>query len=157
MGAGGLGHMALRVLGAMRGKGAIVVDVDAGKRSAALEAGALAAIDGAAEDAAQQIAEATGGGAASILDLVGASSSIARALRSIKKGGEIVLVGLYGGELKIPIVHFPLRGMSIRGSYVGSLPDLRELIGMAQQGTLTPIRVTRRKLHEASAALSELK
>src|SRR5262249_38088588 len=71
MGAGGLGHMALTVLAAMGGKGAIVVDVDAAKRAAALEAGALAAIDGTASDASQQIVKATGGGAASVLDLVG--------------------------------------------------------------------------------------
>ena len=39
------------------------------------------------------------------------------------KGGEIVVVGLYGGELKLPIVYLPLRGMGLRGSYVGSLPE----------------------------------
>ena len=60
MGGGGLGHMALTVLRAMQGKGAIVVDIDAEKRKAALEAGALAAIDGAAADAAKQIMEAAG-------------------------------------------------------------------------------------------------
>ena len=55
--------MALTVLRAMQGKGAVVVDIDAGKRKAAMEAGALAAIDGAASDAIQQIIKATGGGA----------------------------------------------------------------------------------------------
>jgi Zn-dependent alcohol dehydrogenase len=55
MGAGGLGHMALSVLQAMGGKGAIVVDIDAEKRKAATEAGAIIAIDGAASDASQQI------------------------------------------------------------------------------------------------------
>jgi propanol-preferring alcohol dehydrogenase len=157
MGAGGLGHMALSVLRAMEGKGAIVVDIDAGKRMAALEAGALAAIDGTAADAAQQIIKATGGGAACVLDLVGASTTINLGMASIRKGGEIVVVGLYGGELKLPIVYLPLRGMGLRGSYVGSLPELKELVALAQQGTLKPMKVTRRKLEEASAALGELK
>ena len=157
MGAGGLGHMALSVLRAMGGKGAVVVDIDAGKRKAAMEAGALVAIDGAASDASQQIIKATGGGAVSVLDLVGSSATINLGIASIKKGGEIVLVGLYGGELKLPLVYFPLRGMGIRGSYVGSLPELKELVGLAQKGTLKPIKVTRRKLQEASAALSDLK
>ena len=157
MGAGGLGHMALTVLRAMGGKGAVVVDIDAGKRKAAMEAGALAAIDGAAPDASQQIVKATGGGASCVLDLVGSSATINLGIASIKKGGEIVLVGLYGGELKLPIVYFPLRGMGIRGSYVGSLPELKELVALAQKGTLKPIKVTRRKLQEASAALSDLK
>lgn len=53
IGAGGLGLMALEVLKALGGKGAIVVDVDAGKREAALSAGAIAAIDARAPDAAK--------------------------------------------------------------------------------------------------------
>jgi D-arabinose 1-dehydrogenase-like Zn-dependent alcohol dehydrogenase len=157
MGAGGLGHMALSVLRAMGGKGAVVVDIDAEKRKAAVEAGAVAAIDGAASDASEQIIKATGGGAACVLDLVGASATVGLGIASIKKGGEIVVVGLYGGELKLPIVYLPLRGMGLRGSYVGSLPELKELVALAQKGTLKPIKVTRRKLPEASAALADLK
>ena len=106
----------------------------------------MAAIDGAASDASQQIIKATGGGAACVLDLVGASATVSLGIASIKKGGEIVVVGLYGGELKLPIVYLPLRGMGLRGSYVGSLPELKELVALAQKGTLKPIKVTRRKL-----------
>src|SRR4029077_3095066 len=43
-GAGGLGLMCLTLLKAMDGRGAIVVDIDAKKRDAALEVGALAAV-----------------------------------------------------------------------------------------------------------------
>jgi D-arabinose 1-dehydrogenase-like Zn-dependent alcohol dehydrogenase len=157
MGGGGLGQMALTVLRAMQGKGAIVVDIDADKRKAALDAGALAAVDAAAADASKQIIEGTGGGATSVLDLVGSSATVGLGVASIRKGGEIVVVGLYGGELKLPLVYFPLRGMGIRGSYVGTLPDLRELVALSQSGALKPIRVSRRKLNEASQALSDLK
>ena len=48
MGAGGLGHMALSILRAMGGKGAVLVDIDEAKREEAIKAGALAAIDGGA-------------------------------------------------------------------------------------------------------------
>ena len=47
-GAGGLGLMCPTLIKALGGAGAIVVDIDPAKRQAALEAGALAAIDGAA-------------------------------------------------------------------------------------------------------------
>jgi D-arabinose 1-dehydrogenase-like Zn-dependent alcohol dehydrogenase len=157
IGGGGLGHMALTVLRAMQGKGAIVVDIDAQKRKAALEAGAIAAVDGSAADASKQIMEAAGGGALNVLDLVGSDSSLALGIASLRKGGEIVVVGLYGGELKLPIVYFPLRGMGIRGSYVGTLPELKELVALAQAGSLKPVKVTRRKLGEASQALFDLK
>src|SRR2546423_8886485 len=51
IGAGGLGLMALSLLKAMGGKGAIVVDIDARKREAAEAVGALATVDGKAGDA----------------------------------------------------------------------------------------------------------
>ncbi|MDX2205649.1 MAG: alcohol dehydrogenase [Hyphomicrobiaceae bacterium] len=157
IGAGGLGHMALTVLKAMGGKGGIVVDIDAGKRKAAMEAGALSVIDGAAPDAAKQIIEATGGGALCVLDLVGGGNTIGLGVAALKKGGDIVVVGLYGGELKLPTVYFPLRGMGVRGSYVGTLPELRELVALAQKGALKPIKVTSRNLAEASDAVYDLK
>ncbi len=56
-GAGGLGLMALSLLKAMGGKGAIMVDIDARKREAAEAAGALATVDGKAADALEQLAE----------------------------------------------------------------------------------------------------
>jgi D-arabinose 1-dehydrogenase-like Zn-dependent alcohol dehydrogenase len=157
IGAGGLGHMALTVLKAMGGKGGIVVDIDAAKRTAALEAGALAVIDGSAPDAAKQIIEATGGGALCVLDLVGGGNTIGLGVAGLKKGGDIVVVGLYGGEIKLPTVYFPLRGMGVRGSYVGTLPELKELVALAKKGSLKPIKVTRRNLSEASDAVYDLK
>ncbi|MGY4344369.1 D-arabinose 1-dehydrogenase-like Zn-dependent alcohol dehydrogenase [Bradyrhizobium sp. GM7.3] len=53
-GAGGLGLMALSLLKAMGGKGAIMVDIDAKKREAAEQAGALATVDPKAADALEQ-------------------------------------------------------------------------------------------------------
>ena len=46
IGAGGVGLMGSRLLKAMGGKGAIVVDIDPVKRDAAMKAGAIATIDG---------------------------------------------------------------------------------------------------------------
>jgi D-arabinose 1-dehydrogenase-like Zn-dependent alcohol dehydrogenase len=48
IGAGGLGLMCVTILKAMGGKGAVVVDINADRRAAALKAGALAAVDGSA-------------------------------------------------------------------------------------------------------------
>ena len=50
-GAGGLGLMALSLLKALGGKGAIIVDIDPRKREAAEKVGALASVDGNAPDA----------------------------------------------------------------------------------------------------------
>jgi propanol-preferring alcohol dehydrogenase len=157
MGAGGLGHMALSVLRALNGKGAILVDIDSAKRAKAVEAGALSAIDGSAFDAAKQIIAATGGGARMVLDLVGSASTVNLAIASATRGTEIVVVGLYGGELSIAIPFFPLRPLAIRGSYVGNLAELRELVRLARDGKLALVEVARRPLDEAPEVLAQLK
>jgi len=82
IGAGGLGLMSLSILKALGGKGAIVVDVDARKRRAALECGALAAIDGRDPDALSQITRAAEGPVRGVIDLVGSSESAALASTS---------------------------------------------------------------------------
>ena len=61
IGAGGLGLMALRVLHAMGGFGAVVLDIDPAKRQAASAAGALAALDPTGEDANDRVLEALEG------------------------------------------------------------------------------------------------
>jgi propanol-preferring alcohol dehydrogenase len=157
VGGGGLGHMALKILAAMGGKGAIVVDIDKGKREAAVAAGAIKAIDGGAGDAAKQIVAATGGGPRMVLDLVGAASTVNLALAAATRGTEIVVVGLYGGEITVSVPLFPLRPIAIRGSYVGNLAELTEIVGLARSGKLKLVKVMRRPLDEANAALTDLK
>ncbi len=157
MGAGGLGHMALKILAAMGGKGAIMVDIDKTKREAAVKAGALSAIDGSASDAARQIVAATDGGPRMVLDLVGAASTVELALAVATRGTEIVVVGLYGGEVTVSVPLFPLRPLAIRGSYVGNLAELSEIVGLAKSGKLKLVDVTRRPLDEANSALMDLK
>jgi alcohol dehydrogenase/propanol-preferring alcohol dehydrogenase len=61
----------------MGGKGAVVVDIDEKRRDAAVAAGAIAAIDGAAPDALKRITAAFGGPCKSAIDLV----SVPRRLR----------------------------------------------------------------------------
>ncbi len=47
--------------------------------------------------------------------------------------------------------------MTIEGSYVGTLDDLRELLALGQAGKVPPIPIEPRPADEASAALSDLK
>src|SRR3979490_1877896 len=77
-GAGGLGLMALSLLKAMGGKGAIVVDIDARKREAAEQAGAPAPRDGGAPDALEQLAPKDGGPVPAGVGLVGHAKTTQR-------------------------------------------------------------------------------
>jgi len=156
IGAGGLGLMAIEVLKALGGRGAIVVDLDPVKREAALAAGALLAVDARAPDAVQQIQQATGGGARAVLDLVGATPTVSLAMACSARGGHTVICGLMGGDLTLALPVIPMRPLTLQGSYVGTLEELRELVDLARRSGMAPIPVTRRPLSEANAAMEDL-
>jgi D-arabinose 1-dehydrogenase-like Zn-dependent alcohol dehydrogenase len=157
MGAGGLGLMAIALHKAMGGKGVIIVDIDPAKRDAALKAGAISAIDGRAPDAAQQIIAATNGGSWSTIDFVGSSDTVKLAVDAVNKGGKIVVVGLFGGDVTISTPFFPMRAMTIQGSYVGSLPEMKELLELVSRTGAPPVPLRERPLGEVNEALNDLK
>lgn len=157
MGAGGLGLMALEILRAMGGHGAIVVDIDPAKLEAAKKAGALAVVDGNDGDAAEQILAANGGKQLqAVIDLVGSPSSTQLGFNVLTKGGTLVIVGLFGGAAPWPLAFIPMRAMRILGSYTGSLGELKELLELVKSGKVNPIPVTTHPLEQASTVLSAL-
>ena len=156
IGAGGLGLMAIAVLKSLGGKGAVVVDLDPAKREVAMAAGALAAVDAKAADAAQQIMALTDGGARAVLDLVGATATVTLGLAASARGGHIVIVGLMGGDITVSLPVIPMRPLTIQGSYVGTLAELRELVALVKATHMPAVPLTRRPLSEVNAALQDL-
>jgi propanol-preferring alcohol dehydrogenase len=157
IGAGGLGLMCLALLYAMGGKGAIVVDIDAKKREAALKAGALAAIDARANDAVKQAQQAAKGTLAAAIDFVGASATAKLGIDALPRGGKYVIVGLFGGDITLSLPLLPMRAVTVQGSYVGSLAEMKELLGLVAAGKVPPVPINQRQLHEINAVLEELK
>jgi len=157
IGGGGLGLMCLALHKAMGGKAAIVVDIDSAKREAARKAGAKTVIDGNASDAAKQITAATDGGAWAVIDLVGASSTVQLAIDSLVKGGKVIVVGLFGGDITLPTASLPLRSMTLQGSYVGSLTEMAELLDLVRRKGAPDLPVGTRPLAAVNEALADLK
>lgn len=156
IGAGGLGLMCVQLIRLMGGKGAIVVDIDAKKRQAALEAGALAALDGNAADLRPQIQSVVEGGVQVVVDLVGNTTTASLAVDSLAKGGKYIVVGMFGGSIDIPLPTIPLRVLTITGSFVGNLAELTELLGLAKSKGLPPFPITTCSLHDANDNLRRL-
>ena len=55
------------------------------------------------------------------------------------------------------MVKMPLMMLSIRGSYVGTLQEMHEVMALARAGKVPPIPVAARPLAEANAVLQELR
>jgi D-arabinose 1-dehydrogenase-like Zn-dependent alcohol dehydrogenase len=156
IGAGGVGMSAVRLAQTMSGHAPVVADIDPAKRAAALENGASEAIDPSVPGAAKDFVKATGGAAAAI-DFVGAESSVRFGTGALRKGGKLIVVGLFGGALQMPIPLFPLLEITIQGSKVGSLPEMTELLALGQAGLFGAIPYTTRPLAEAAQTLADLK
>ena len=157
IGAGGLGLNAIAVLRAMEHRNIIVVDISEEKRAAALKGGAAIVIDGSGEDVAKRIMAAAGGPVLAVIDLVNGTATARFALEALRKGGKLVQVGLFGGELMLSLPLMAMRALTVQGSYVGNPQDLRDLVKLAQEGRLPPLPVQTVPQHQAHDALMRLR
>ena len=157
VGAGGLGLNAIHVLRAMGHTAIVAVDVNAEKRQAALDAGASAVVDGTGEGVTKRIMAACGGPAAAVIDLVNGTATAAFSFAALRKGGRLVQVGLFGGDMTVPLPTMPMRALTIQGSYVGNPKELRELVALAQGGRVHALPITIMPQSEANAALMRLR
>ena len=157
IGAGGLGLICIAIIKAMKGKGAIAVDIDPVMREAALRQGALAAIDPNALDALAQLQAAAKGAVWAAIDFVGNSQTAQLAVDSLVKGGKLIVVGLFGGDITVSLPLIPIRAMTIQGSYTGSLKELNELIKLVRKAPLPLVPTKTTALDAAQRVISDLK
>ncbi|MBX6425326.1 MAG: alcohol dehydrogenase catalytic domain-containing protein [Variibacter sp.] len=157
VGLGGVGMMALAFARRLFAQAPIVADIDAAKRAAALAAGAAAAFDPADPDARRQIAALTGGGVLAACDFVGSDRSLAFATAALAKGGKVVVAGLLGGAFSTPVPMFPLKVMTIEGTFVGTLAEARAMLDLARAGEPPAIPIAERPLREAQRTLDDLR
>jgi D-arabinose 1-dehydrogenase-like Zn-dependent alcohol dehydrogenase len=157
IGAGGLGLMCITILKAMGGKGAVVVDIDEKRRNAALEAGALAAVDGGAPDVLDRVKAALGGFGWAAIDLVGSPQTAALGFDALAKGGKFILVGLFGGASPWSLPLIPMKATTIEGNYTGNLAETQELVALVRSGAIPKIPIHTRPLSEATQTLEDLK
>lgn len=157
VGAGGVGMMGVQFCQAVFGVKPIVADVNPAARAKALEMGAAAVYDPAEEGALKQLVKDTGGGAQGSIDFVGNEKSLAFAQGVLRRGGKAVVVGLFGGEFRLPIPMFPMRAIAVQGSYVGSLQETRDMLELVKNGAVQPIPIETRALDDASKTLDDLR
>ena len=157
IGAGGVGLSGVRLAKAMNLPAPIVAEIDKSKWDLAKAAGAAECIDPSDATAVRALIKSTGGGVQAAVDFVGAGSSFAFAFNATGKAGKIVSVGLFGGSTPIAPAMISMKAVSIIGSYVGSLQEMREVMDIARGGALAELPVATRPLGELNEALADLK
>ena len=158
VGAGGLGLMAIQLAKAVTGARIIAMDLDDKKLEFAKKEGADTTVNSKNEDPVKTIMELTDKmGADSVIDFVNASKTVETDMQFLRRRARVVLVGLFGGELKLSLVTMPTRAYKLIGSYTGTLSDMIELVSLARRGVIKPVVSNRFKLDQATDALTMLR
>ncbi len=166
IGAGGLGLMGIQIAKAITKAKIICIDNDDKKFDTAKKMGADSVVN---TNVAGSIATGSGGsiekiisicngkGADSVIDFVNAPQTVKTALGVLRKRGNLVLVGLFGGSVDLSLVTVPLKSIIIQGAYTGNYSDMVELLDLARKGVINPVISKRYSLDDANAALEDLK
>lgn len=155
IGAGGVGLAGLEVARAIHDGEIWVADIDEAKLAIAREHGADRTFNPKDPEIAGKIA--ADGGADAAIDFVGAPASYKFAFQTVRRGGKVVMVGLFGGDSPLSLASMPMRMLTIEGSYVGNLEELHELMALVRNGKIQPMPYSTRPLEAANDVLEELK
>ena len=158
VGAGGLGLMGVQIAKAITKAKIICVDLDDQKLDIAKEMGAHYTINSKDPETSQKIMSICNDkGADSVVDFVNAPPTVKLGFAILRKRGNLVLVGLFGGSLELSLVTIPLKSLTIQGAYTGNYDDMVELLALARKGILNPVISKRYALDDANTALEDLK
>jgi propanol-preferring alcohol dehydrogenase len=137
IGVGGLGHLGVQILRALSPTRIIAVDTRDEALALAKQAGADVVVK-AGETAVAEIREATKGKRADlVLDFVGVDASMAMAARVARPLGDVVIVGIGGGAFRLSFFSSNYE-VSYRTTYWGTVPELHEVLALAESGRLRP-------------------
>ncbi|QYY29195.1 MULTISPECIES: alcohol dehydrogenase AdhP [Cupriavidus] len=131
-GIGGLGHVAVQYARAM-GLRVAAVDIDDAKLNLARRLGAEVAVNARDTDPAAWLQKEIGG-AHGVLVTAVSPKAFSQAIGMVRRGGTIALNGLPPGDFGTPIFDVVLKGITIRGSIVGTRSDLQESLDFAAHG-----------------------
>jgi propanol-preferring alcohol dehydrogenase len=136
IGAGGLGQMAIQILRALSGATTIIaVDTSDEKLKIAKEMGADEVML-SGDKAIARIKDMTRGrGAELVLDMVGANPTLTMAAQVARVLGHLTIVGVGKGAVPVNFGS-PAHECSVSSPYWGYIPELMEVVSLAQTGKI---------------------
>jgi len=69
----------------------------------------------------------------------------------------LILVGLFGGEIPLSIAGTILGAITVQGSHLGSIEELKTVIALARAGQIKPIPIEQRDFSDLNRTLDQLK
>lgn len=153
-GIGGLGHIAVQYARAM-GLRVAAVDIADDKLALATKHGAELVVNALVDDPAEVVQRETGG-AHGVLVTAVHPSAFGQAIGMARRGGTIVFNGLPPGDFPAPIFEIVLKGLTVRGSIVGTRQDLEEALDFYARGQVHPT-VSTRGLGEINTVFDEMR
>lgn len=159
-GCGGVGLSAVMIATALKAR-VIAVDVSARALDAAADLGAAETVRADASDPAAVIHDLTEGGAHITIDAIGSPAIVADAVRSLRRRGRHIQVGLLLGDDAMTAVPMELlisRELEIYGSHGMAAADYPPMLELIARGKLHPERLIGRtiSLDEAPDALARM-
>ncbi len=149
-GYGGLGQLAMRYA-LPHGLKIAVADVSDRKLESARADGAFLAIP--SQDSGKTLQKQLGGVDVAIV-FTSSVEAMEQAIKSVKRTGTVVMVGLTTRDLPLSITDLVLKGVRITGSYLGTREELRTVFQLGAEGAVAPIEVF--GLDEAPEILAKL-
>jgi alcohol dehydrogenase, propanol-preferring len=158
IGLGGLGSMAVQFAKRLSGASIVALDIDNRKLDLASRLGANYTVNSSQGNAASKISEITNGrGLDAVIDFVGNNKTSKLGFENIAKRGRLVLVGLAGGTLELPLVIAINKAVKVIGNFTGSPRDLQQILDMLRRGEIKPPGARVFALEDANTALEELR
>jgi len=158
VGAGGLGLAAIALAKTLTRARIVVADIDDAKLRQAMEAGADGVVNTLLPEFMSSLARLAPNGVRAVVDFVGSGTTVEMAMKAVARGGTVVIVGLFGGALTVATALLPMRNVTLRGSYVGSLVEMMALLELMQSSERhqLPVQLHARPMSAINDALSDL-
>lgn len=159
-GCGGVGLSAVMIASALGGR-VIAVDIDEGSLALASELGAEETVLSNTDDTAAKVRQISGGGSHLSMDAVGRIVTAISSIRSLRKHGRHVQVGLMLGPdatPAIPMEEVIMRELEIVGSRGMPATDYPRVFQLIESGLVDPARLVTStvSLEEASSVLERM-
>ncbi|MDN7904685.1 alcohol dehydrogenase [Burkholderia diffusa] len=157
LGVGGVGMMALAIAKSIGFKKVVAIDINDERLKVAVEQyGADLAINSTAPDAAERLRKASNG-LAGIVDFVGSTDTATFGVSQLATNGKLVIVGMFGGELRASLPIISMKQLTISGSFVGSLIEMTELMTYVRAGKVKAIPVQQMAIGDVNKAMAQLR